>query len=196
MVCTRSKFSFSFALSSVLLLVAMNTVASAGDLRTVALSGQHAPGTPIGTNYWFFNNPPVLNVAGLTSFEAHFIDKDANNSGEGIWSEGSGTLQLVARERSQAPNAPSGASFVSFSTPNLNDTGQLAFGGHSSSSVGTSFSGIWKEQLGNVEAVILGGNQAPGTPSGVSFRSLINGIVLMRYSIDIHSQRKQCQFGK
>jgi len=168
MVCTRSKFSF--ALSSVLLLVA--------ELRTVALSGQRAPGTPVGTNYWFFNDPPVLNIAGLTAFEAHLTDSDANNLGEGLWSEGSGTLRLVARERSQAPDAPTGANFVSFSTPVLNDTGQLAFGGHSRVRNGPSFSGIWKEQLGEqlgyVEAVTLDG--------------FSNGIVLINDKGDIASR--------
>lgn len=161
----------------------------ATELRTVALSGQHPAGTPSGTTYRFFNDPPVINKAGHTAFEAFLNDANQNILGEGLWSEGSGTLELVVLEDSQTPDAPAGATFVSFSTPILNDSGKLAFVAHSSvSNPGPSYSGLFTHESGNTHAVILDDNQAPGMPSGLNFSGLINGIALLNSAGDVASK--------
>jgi hypothetical protein len=108
--------------------------AHAATVRTVALSGQSAPGTPSGVNFYFsdssdFPFTPALNDAGQTAFFARLIGGGVINgtNDEGIWSEGSGSLALVARQGSPAPGTPSDVNFNNFlAHPSLNDAGQTA----------------------------------------------------------------------
>jgi hypothetical protein len=92
-----------------------------GSLTLVARVGEHAPGMPVGINYAAFD-APLLNNSGRTAFHATLADNRT-----GIWSEGSGTLSLVAHSGSQAPGAPAGVHFSEFDSPVLNDAGQTAF---------------------------------------------------------------------
>ena len=92
-------------------------VARAAELRPVALTGQPAPGTPDGIAYNSFGSyydsllgtffrGPVLNDAGQTAFRADITGSGVDSANNrGIWSEGSGSLALVARTGSQAPGA-------------------------------------------------------------------------------------------
>jgi hypothetical protein len=153
----------------------------AAALRTVALNGQSAPGTPSGVAFNGFGayydslagvyfRGPVLNDAGQTAFRADVAGSgvDSTNS-QGVWSEGSGTLSLVARTGSQAPGAPSGVNFridpaFELFSPVLNGAGQTAFyGGLTDGNVG-----LWSEGSGSLALVARGGVQAPGAPPGVT----------------------------
>ena len=55
---------------------------------------------------------PVINDAGQVAFRANLAGSgvDSTNN-QGIWSEGSGSLALVARTGSAAPGAPDGVNF-------------------------------------------------------------------------------------
>ena len=88
------RLSIVLALAACAILQQAQTVAHAATLRTVALSGQQAPGTPDGVVFGGFFEPPVLNDAGQTAFLA---------DGYGVWSEGSGSLALTARVGDHAP---------------------------------------------------------------------------------------------
>src|SRR5262249_4981375 len=148
--------------------------AHAAALRTVALTGQPAPGTTAGINYESFGSllhpqfnygygVAVLNDAGQVAFRANLAGNsiDSTNS-QGVWSEGSGSLSLVARTGSQAPGAPAG---VNFSTdpalelfyPVFNDAGQTAF--YAATTDGGL--GLWSEGSGSLAAVARSGQQAP-----------------------------------
>ena len=87
--------------------VCTTTSAHAAEIRTVALSGQNAPGTTSGVNYAGFGfSGPALNESGRTAFYATLAGSGVDTTNEqGIWSEGSGSLMLVARTGSQAPGA-------------------------------------------------------------------------------------------
>src|SRR5262245_36469427 len=82
-------------------------ITNAAGLRTVALTGQTAPGTSSGVNYESFGNffgdygtitklrfrGPVLNDSGQVAFRANLTGSgvgSANN--QGVWSEGLGNL--------------------------------------------------------------------------------------------------------
>jgi hypothetical protein len=92
----------------------INSVAHAATIRTVALSGQQAPGAPDGVTFGpDFNSIafgiPVLNDDGQTAFVANLSGNGVDFANDqGIWSEGSGNLALVAREGEQAPGAQIG----------------------------------------------------------------------------------------
>jgi uncharacterized cupin superfamily protein len=164
----------SFLLSGAIVLCVPNIAVSAVALRTVALSGQPAPGAPAGTNFRHFNDPPVINSLGHTGFKGALTDGSMANLGNGIWFESNGTIQLVAGVGVQGPNAPTGVD-----PPALNAAGQSAFYGVRGDGSGNVNSGAWIEQSGNLELIALAGHPAPGTSSGVTFRALINGLVLL-----------------
>jgi hypothetical protein len=163
--------------------------ARAAALRTVALTGQQPPGAPGGVIYESFApandsffHTIALNDAGQTAFHANVAGTGVDfTNNQGVWSEGSGNLALVARTGSQAPGAPEG---VNFSTdpalelyfPVLNDAGQTAF--HAATTDGGR--GFWSEGSGSLAAVARSGDHAPGTPSGVNFdfREILETLVL------------------
>ncbi len=142
------------------------------------------PGTPSGVNFnldrglLILGSLPVLNDAGQTAFNAILTGSgvDSTNS-QGIWSEGSGSLAMVARSGSHAPGTPSGVNYFSFlgsglTSPVLNDAGSTAFRAQLTGSgiVGnTNDTGIWSEGSGSLALVARSGSQAPGTPSGENF---------------------------
>lgn len=157
-----------------------------GSLALVAREGDHAPGTPSGVNFRFQAGVPlrpVLNDAGQTAFPAFLTGEgvDATN-GEGVWSEGSGTLAPVARSGSPAPGTTSGVNFRNFNFGvaeqrlALNSAGQTAFEATLSGTDVNSFNnnGIWSEGSGTLALVAREGDHAPGTPSGVIFRDSSN----------------------
>jgi hypothetical protein len=154
-----------------------------GSLRLVARQGDHAPGTPDGVTYTSPSLvPPVLNDAGQTAFVAYLTGPGVDSANaSGIWSQGSGSLALIARSGSQAPGTPSGVTFDYFaSLPRLNNNGQTAFlaslsGGGVDN---TDNRGIWSERLGSLALVARSGYQAPGTPSGVNFLGFDPAIAL------------------
>ena len=90
------------------------------DFETIALSGQTAPGT--GQTFTAFGSP-ALNDAGQTAFFASTTSAGGND--QGIFSEGSGTLGLVAFEGGTAPGT--GQTFTGFAAPLLNAAGQTSF---------------------------------------------------------------------
>jgi hypothetical protein len=104
---------------------------------------------------------------------------DVNNTG--VWSQGSGALDLVAREGSQAPGIPSGGLFDSFgfSSPVINDAGQTAFRADLRSGAGgvtiNNNSGVWSEGTGALALVAREGDQAPGAPIGANFDDFFIG---------------------
>src|SRR5262249_20862640 len=91
----------------------------------------------------------------------------------GIWSAGSGSLSLVAREGSAAPGAGAGAVFTSFFTPVLNGAGHTAFRGFLLNGAGGVTSandfGVWSEGTGTLSLVAREGSQAPDTPAGAVY---------------------------
>jgi hypothetical protein len=167
----------------------LSTAAHAATLRTVALSGQPAPGAPNGISYGTFR-APVLNDVGQTAFHATLIGSGVDSTNYyGLWSEGSGSLALVARSGSHAPGMPSGVNYARFSfcvtcppnhsayRPALNNAGQTAFRASltGSGADSTNDTGIWSEGSGSLALVAREGNQAPGTHDGVNFGDFFDG---------------------
>ncbi|MDZ4658532.1 MAG: hypothetical protein SH868_13225 [Bythopirellula sp.] len=151
-----------------------------GSLVLVAREGSQAPGVPSGVNFNLFVGyfAPALNNAGQTAFKASLIgDGVVSTNNEGIWSEGSAGLALVARAGDHAPGTPSGVNFGSssgsFSEAVLNDAGQTAFRANLTGSGvdSTNSRGIWSEGSGSLALVARAGDHAPGTPSDVKFSS-------------------------
>src|SRR5258708_1795658 len=134
--------------------------------RTVTLSGQEPPGTSAGVSFLNFG-PPAIDASGRTAFLANLTGpavSSANNSG--LWSEGSGSLALVARAGNAAPGTAGDANFSNFNSFVLNGAGRTAF---SSSLAGagvvlnTNDTGLWSDGSGSLALVAQAGNAALGT---------------------------------
>ncbi len=149
------------------LLLTGQTIASADSLRTVAISGESAPGTGSGVNFSDLSIPS-LNDAGQVAFIGRLtgegVLKGIND--QGIWSEGGGSgLALVVRSDAASPD-PGGASFVGFHAVVLNDAGQVGFHGEHSES-GCS---LWSAGGGSGLALLArSGAVAPSTNADPNF---------------------------
>ena len=143
-----------------------------GNLTLVARTGSPAPG---GGNFGPLSGAelfsPILNDAGQTAFYGALTNGDV-----GVWSEGSGSLELVAREGTAAPGTPSGVSFWfaggSNLPPLLNNAGQTAFPTFLKGSGvnGGNNSGTWSGADPNSLALLArAGSQATGLPAGVNY---------------------------
>jgi len=142
------------------------SMVSADTLRTVAFTGDVAPGTEASFSVLGF---PVLNIAGQTAFSSSLGGSGVNDTNDrGMWSEGKGSLALIAREGSAAPGTS--ATFLALGGPVLNNAGQIAFPGLLTGN-GVRFRdpGIWSEGSGALALVAREGSAAPGT-SSVFFR--------------------------
>ncbi len=90
----------------------------------------------------------------------------------GVWpASAQGTTTTIAITGQQAPGTPTGAVFDSFTTPVLNNAGQVAYRAVLQTGLGGVISdndqGIWRDS----SLVAREGSQAPGTPTGAVFNS-------------------------
>ncbi|MEX2188944.1 MAG: dockerin type I repeat-containing protein [Pirellulales bacterium] len=138
-------------------------------LRLVAREGAIAPGT---------NQPfaqiglPAFNVRGRTAFNARLL-----GGGSGIWKEGVGGLQLVARTGDLALGGGSAGNdenvfFSGFSQPLLTNLNRVAFAATlagPSVVAGTNDEAIFVERRAGLAMVARTGDLAPGAGDDVAF---------------------------
>ncbi|HEX6961659.1 MAG TPA: choice-of-anchor tandem repeat NxxGxxAF-containing protein [Lacipirellula sp.] len=151
--------------------------------RTVVLSGAAAPGVESGAVFSSFPNSAAAQLSLDSAGQAAFLGRMLVGSGgvtsdtdAAIWSEAAGSLELVAREGSQAPGVSRGGAFAEFARyPLLNDNGQVAFPALLRTGVGgvtaDNNSGVWAQRDGGMDLVAREGEQAPGAPPAASFSS-------------------------
>jgi hypothetical protein len=144
-------------------------------LRTVALSGQPAPGAS-GAVFGAFTEAPTLNELGQVAF-VNILERAASVgefNDHGAWSEGSGSLALVAREDDPAPGLPEVQFGSAISLPMLNDSGQTAFrmGLRGPGTTSDDDGAIWSELNGPLQVVVREGSLAPGIRGGGTFSFL------------------------
>jgi hypothetical protein len=145
-------------------------VFAATTVRTVALSGQHAPGTLAGEAFQFFLQSPAINNAGQTAFRASVVTR------VGAWSEGSGALSLVARVGDPVSSLPTGIVYSSVGFPLIGEDGStVLLGGITGPGINsTNDFGILSDRTGSLQFVAREGDQAPDYPAGTVFSAVIN----------------------
>ncbi len=147
--------------------------AGAVTYRTVALSGQQAPGLEPGVVLVPYRYPSI-NSAGLVSFTAGFSGLGVDETNDiSVWVERNGTLEMVARAGDQAPGADAGVVYDSFpaSSRSINDAGDVSFMS-TLTGVGvdeTNNTAYVAESSGVMQLVARTGDLAPGTAPGVVF---------------------------
>jgi hypothetical protein len=164
---------------------------SAGDLELMVRTGEQAFGMPDGANYYTLR-PLDMNSNGKIVFSANVIGGGVSTTNDsGIWSVDSNSRELIAAEGSQAPGAPSGLNFGSFSAYAVNGAGNTLI---VASLIGEVIDqninyGMWSESTGALDIIVRTGSQAPGTPSGATFSFLrqpvlnANGLVTFQASL-------------
>jgi hypothetical protein len=148
-------------------------------LRTVALTGQLAPGLPSGTFFEqvytggpdYYSQPQIDNQ-GRVAFTATFPNLWEDHL-YGYWSEGSGSLEMIAGSGTPPVGAPATTNdFIMFAYPVLDHTGKSYFW---SMSQGpglnhTNNIEVWAGKAGSLSVVLKGTSPAPGLPPGVLFK--------------------------
>ena len=140
-----------------------------GTLRKVVRSGDPAIGVPPGLTYGLSS---VANIDG-SGTTALLVDLPGPSS-RGIYSEGTGTLRLVAREGEHAPGTPEGVVFHPISSiPLLNDMGQIAFTSFlSGAGVNSSNDeGVWSDRSGMLELIVRTGDVAARIVPAAAYRN-------------------------
>jgi hypothetical protein len=145
-----------------------------GSLSLVVREGSAAPGTAGGVVFSDSLGPSLLNDAGQIAFVGGLAGTDVTAANDvGIWSEGSGSLSLIAREGSTAPGTAGGRYSVLVGDLAFNDAGQTAFNGAllvgSGDVTSANDHGIWSEGSGSLSLIARRGSIAPGTSGGVFF---------------------------
>jgi hypothetical protein len=140
-------------------------------LRTVVLSGPDAPGLEPGYRIFAFNETPAVNDAGQVAFNAILLDPPGRLGDLAMWSEGTGTLELISRKGRQAPGTEVGVTFNFFSKPSINAIGQSGFlGGLTGPGVTSeNDSGIWVGNADGLSLLVRKGDPAPGIGPNVIF---------------------------
>ncbi len=138
-----------------------------GSFSLIVREGDQAPGVPLGTNFGNlslgFADGLVINESGQLAFTAGLQGAGVTLANDiAMWSEGGGSLELIAREGSQAPGTPAGAMFDNLDEPAFSDTSRVAFtsllkvgpGGVTTS----TDRGIWAQnELGELELIVREG---------------------------------------
>jgi hypothetical protein len=98
-----------------------------GPLQLITRAGDPAPGAPAGFEFVSDFGRIVMNSDGNVAFQGFASENPFLTRSHGIWSEGQGSLALVAMQGQHAAGAPANVRFDSFSDPVLNSNGQVAF---------------------------------------------------------------------
>ena len=152
-------------------------------LQFATRGGMHAPGTEAETIFAFFGRHAV-NGNGRTTFNAYLGGPSVSETTQyGLWSNMSGSLELVVRSGDHAPGTPDGVYFDDDFAPVTNSAGHIMFWTSLAGPdvVNTSnYSnkwGIWSNASGQLSLVARNGDHMPGTPSDV-FLEELDGAVM------------------
>ncbi|MDP6634196.1 MAG: PEP-CTERM sorting domain-containing protein [Phycisphaerae bacterium] len=162
-----------FVESSLLVLLIMAIVSApavAVPVRTVIMSGEHAPGTELTASFTSIFADASLNGSGRVAFRAKLVGPGIGYQVRdyGLWSEGQGGLGLIARTGDPCPGAPVGTQFHSFSNSVLNGAGQVAFEPFAKNG-GTFVYTIYSATVGSPNLITRNTLQAPDAPLGWTF---------------------------
>jgi hypothetical protein len=138
-----------------------------GAVTAVAFVGNRPPGAETGKTYTDFPSFTTHSATGKLAFTASmdaFLFPD-----DGIWTGAPGSLALAARSNQASPGG--GGGYYAFGTPGINAAGHIAFSANLLNFSTFEFTeGIWTGAPGALTLKARQGQQAPGTPAGVTFK--------------------------
>lgn len=130
-----------------------------GGLRLVARQGGQPPGVAAGAKFSWLPSQ-ILNDRGQVAFLGSMLDDGSGGvtflNSDGIWSEGFGSLALIARTGSPAPGLAATNPLQRILTLAFNNAGQAAFYGTDS----LRNNGLWaQDRAGVLRLIALSGQQ-------------------------------------
>jgi hypothetical protein len=143
-----------------------------GAVRAVALRGQQAPGLPAGETFatGFFSAAPTINNDGHVAFRAQ-TQVGGNDARTGIWTDRSGTLELLMVSGSATPEDAT-VTYAPGIETYINNAGNVFFEGDLSGptvvyptfmpTAPANNYGIWSDGSGSIAKVARDGDAAPG----------------------------------
>jgi hypothetical protein len=133
-------------------------------IRSVALSGQQAPGLSPGDIFVTFT-APTLNNSGRVAFgaAARAFEPGAPS---GIWTDRTGTLELFVQGGGEAPGSAPAVYFTA--RPHINNAGEIAFDAALAGPGVTQLNnfGLWSDASGTITKIARTGDAAPDTSMG------------------------------
>ncbi len=165
----KSFISFTAVMSAIVVSANFGPVKAEVNIETVALTGDPAPGTPLGVKFVGLETP-LLDDAGQVAFEGSARDAAFTFGERGIWANApGGSLELVAHggtPGTPAPGTDPGVNFRNFlEGPLFNRVGEVAF--HAAiQGPGvdpTNNKGIWTGAPGSLDLLARQGDPVPGT---------------------------------
>jgi hypothetical protein len=175
-----SRPQFLFALIASAAMAASDCAVGAVLYQTVALSGQHAPGTAASVTFTNFDLPS-LNDTGQVTFSGHLTigaGSATSLTDDVLYAGPVASLQLVARAGDPAPGMPAGVNYSLFNidfqfqtATHLNDAGQIAYVARLTGSGVTTANRdlVYAGAAGSPQLVARAGDQATGLPAGVVY---------------------------
>lgn len=174
-----------------------------GEFRVLVQSGERAPGMPEGQNFQSLccngeasvaDNGYVVFTADLGADVADYdFEKDSS-----IWTDVNGTLEILAREGSPAPNTESGTIFKPIGGwrnspfrygPAINAAGTILFSALLEGTEDETHGGnaLFSGKPGALEVVVRTGHVVPGFEPGVTFGGSMSGAINNSGQILFHS---------
>jgi hypothetical protein len=132
-----------------------------GILSQIIRSGDQALGHPAGIIYQLPNLVGMDDEGQVAIHVATAPPVLITGRRASIYSEGQGSLRLVAAVDQQAAGRPAGENYYLLEDQAMNASGQLTFNAYTG---GTDTEGLWTDRSGSVEPVIMSGDAAPGIP--------------------------------
>ena len=144
---------------------------AATDFRTIALSGQQAPGATLGDFFDLTDATSLVNDSGDVAIYSRL--SGSNPGAWGLWKGSVSNLDMVLQTGMQAPGMPDGTEFKSVSKWRFDEANDIALIGLLQGSGGSAITndqGIWSDQTGSLQLIAAKGSHADGTAAGVSFQ--------------------------
>jgi hypothetical protein len=159
---------FSFSISSPV---------QSQSIHTIALTGQHAPGTVGDLRFYGVGDGPFLSSQGQVVFAGDLSGQGLSCPAGGVcnesgaWIGDATSLALVGRGGDEAPGFPAGSRLSRFGNPPRmpNSDGPLIFYGYGIEPNGDGYHGLWAGAVGSFTLAFREGEHAPGTSPEFTF---------------------------
>ena len=180
---------FKAFIISLTLIISTGVLIHATDaaIRPVVLENDTAPGFDANATFYNLNACRIsINNTGQTAFNG--IVQSGSTYYKTLWREDAGALTLMHQSGDIPPGLSGNVAFEMFYTPNINDSGMVAFvaflAGNDVLNPENS-TGVWKGMPGSVSLVARAGDMVPGNSGdtfGNYFSAWVNGTVLLNDS--------------
>jgi hypothetical protein len=151
------------------------SIATAAKLKTIALSGESAPGAGLEFVHTGFVGSPAINREGVVAFNGSVHAQGYQSPKASLWrATPMGDLELLAMGGQSAPGSATSKIFGGFGDPAVSDNGDIVFMAYDTTNV---VSTIWRvaPESAQLSMIAESGQSATGAGPGASFDAFKSG---------------------